>query len=247
MSTATYRWNADQAARDYDVAAPVIHPRYEAVQDAVMESIAGVLDRVERPHVIDLGGGSGRLAERILGRWPTARVTLVEPSKAFGRLADERLARFGGRYQRLTRGAQDRWVDAVEPADAVVSTSALHHLDADDKNQAFAACRAALRPGGVLVNGDEYRPPSDTAYRAMLEAWGDHMTSAVASGEIPATFGEIIDRWRDRNLLGFGGPRETGDDCHETTEEQVARLYGAGFGQVRIAWRDRLWAVLEAA
>lgn len=241
MSTTAYRWNRTDAAHDYDAAASQIHPHYHTVQ-------AGVLAALPRNvrHVIDLGGGSGRLAERVLEQFPAASVTIVDPSDAFLAIAQKRLERFHGRTSFLCLRAQDDWAAATALPDAIVSTSALHHLDAGEKNAVFAACSAALPAGGVFINGDEYRPPSDTAYRAELEAWGEHMGSALAIGVIPDSFGPIIDRWRERNLNGFGGERTSGDDCHETIEEQTARLYGGGFRTVQTTWCESLWAVLVA-
>lgn len=241
MSTATYRWNAQQAAADYDAAGPVIHPLYDEVQEAV---VAALPEGVR--HVVDLGGGSGRLAERVLASRPRATVTLVDPSKPFLQLASRRLGRFGDRAGVACMRAQEAWSDAVPRPDAIVSTSALHHLDADEKNAVFAACREALPTGGLFINGDEYRPPSDATYRTLLTEWGEHMQSALAAGLIPNTFGPVFEKWALRNLDDFGGPRESGDDCHETVEEQTARLYGAGFAQVETTWKDRLWAVLVA-
>lgn len=245
MSTATYRWNADQAAADYDAAGPVIHPLYDEVHETVVGALA---DMVESPsYVIDLGGGSGRLAEQVLERFPLATLTVVDPSEPFLRLARGRLARFGERANFHAGRAQEPWGDALAPADAIISTSALHHLELGEKNLAFAACYAALKPGGVFINGDEHRPPSDRTYRELLETWGEHMRSSVTAGLIPETFGPLLDRWEASNLHDFGGPRQSGDDCHETIEEQTARLYGAGFQEVRTAFQERLWGVLVAS
>ncbi len=246
MSTATYRWNAHQFAVDYDAAGPVIHPYYDEVQAAVVAALP--FKASDAVKLIDLGGGSGRLAERLLSAFPAARVTVVDPSEPFLQLAKVRLARFGARAQFVSCRAQENdWRRLVGPVDAIVSTSALHHLDADEKNAVFAACCDGLELGGLFVNGDEYRPPSDATYRAYLEEWGEHMRSAVAAGQTPPSFAEIVDRWAERNLDGFGGERHSGDDCHETIEEQTARLYGAGFKRVETRRRERLWGVLVAA
>lgn len=241
MTTTAYRWNRVDAARDYDAAAPHIHPYYHTVQAAVLAALPADVG-----HIVDLGGGSGRLAERVLEHFPLATVTVVDPSEPFLKLASNRLSRFGDRARFVQRRAQEPLADALVGVDAIVSTSALHHLDAGEKNRVFAACQQLLPAGGVFINGDEYRPPADAAYREELEQWGHHMASALAIGAIPESFGPVIDRWRERNLIGFGGERTSGDDCHETVEEQTARLYGAGFGAVRTTWRESLWAVLVA-
>lgn len=241
-STTTYRWNVRQAAADYDAAGPVIHPCYNEVQQAVVAALP--FTSGDTPHIVDLGGGSGRLAERVLEAFPASSVTVIDPSGAFLQLASERLRRFGQRARLLVRRAQEGWEGLVGRPNAIISTSALHHLDGSEKNAVFAKCHAALAESGIFINGDEYRPPSDIAYRSLLEQWGEHMESAVAIGTIPDTFREVVAKWRRRNLDDFGGPRESGDDCHETVEEQTARLYGAGFKQVETAWKDRLWVVL---
>ena len=241
----TYRWSTATAATDYDAAATVIHPCYRQVQDALIAALPfGENDPVR---FVDLGGGSGRLLERLLEKYPESTATLVDPSEPFLDLARRRLSDFDGRIAYLPRRAQDAWDEVCEAVDAIVSTSALHHLDASDKNTVFERCHGVLAAGGVFINGDEYRPPSDARYRELLEEWGDHMASQLAVGAIPESFGEMIDKWRRRNLDDFGGPRQSGDDCHETVEEQTARLYGAGFTRVETVWRDRLWAVVGAA
>lgn len=255
MSTTTdtagprYRWNQATAARDYDSAATVIHPYYHEVQQHILKAIPFSRNAVF--HVVDLGAGSGRLAEKILKTFPDATITLVEPSAPFRALAKQRLANAGisnDRFNLLGYMAQDeRWVMESPKADLIVSTSALHHLDAQEKNRTFGYCFDALKPGGLFINGDEYRPPSDRAYRQLLTEWHEHMQSALATGEIPHSFTDVFDKWYLRNLIGFGTPRYSGDDCHETIEEQSARLYGASFSKVEKRWHEALWAVLVAS
>ena len=88
--SSTYRWNTSGAAEAYDAAAPVIHPYYEKVQDEIL----GLLPfRAEESfELVDIGGGSGRLAERVLEQFAWARVTVVDQSEPFLALAERRLA-----------------------------------------------------------------------------------------------------------------------------------------------------------
>jgi tRNA (cmo5U34)-methyltransferase len=257
MSTTTttppptsYRWNQPLAAAMYDQAAPAIHPCYDRVQREVLAALPG---DVERPlRVLDLGGGSGRLAARLIVERPEAHVTIVDPSKAFLALAERRLRAVeptATRWSLVPLRAQDEgWGPAAGAGrfEAVVSTSALHHLEPAEKRAAFRAIHASLRPGGVFINGDEHRPASDTEYRRQLEWWGEHMAASLVDGTIPAEFTPTFERWRERNLDRFFEPRTSGDDCHQTLDEQAAYLYGAGFRAVETRWQDRLWAVTVA-
>ncbi|MEM8864277.1 MAG: class I SAM-dependent methyltransferase [Planctomycetota bacterium] len=245
------RWNQSQAAADYDAATPAIHPHYTRVQDEVLAVLASP-GALPARRIVDLGGGSGRLAERLLEALPGCCVTVVDQSAAFLALATRRLSQFvvAGRATTVECPVQSSdWSDtalANGPVDAIVSTSALHHLDPSEKQAVFAKCFAVLRPGGVFINGDEYRPQADADYRAMLQAWGEHMDAALADGRIPASFDAMLAKWRSRNLDRFGGPRQSGDDCHETIATQTAYLQDAGFKPVRTTWRRDLWAVLVA-
>ena len=90
-----YRWNELDNARGYDQAAEHVHPYYREVQQAILDHLPS--DAAESGWVVDLGGGSGRLAERILNRWSDVHVCVIDQSQPFLTLAAERLAGFGER------------------------------------------------------------------------------------------------------------------------------------------------------
>ncbi len=252
-----YRWNTSDAAEAYDRAAPVIHPYYVVVQDQILDQLP--FGPEEPFEVVDLGGGSGRLAERILDRFAGARVTVVDQSEPFLALAERRLSRFAPRVtlveQRLqdclSRGRvsprrEDRVSERLVYVDVIVSTSAIHHLDPAEKRALFAHCYAALMPGGMFINGDEYRPEDDAEYLALFKKWSAHMSTAIANGRILASFQATLDFWHDRNIRRFGEPKKSGDDCHETIAAQTEYLRNVGFVEVTTSWNTKLWAVLVA-
>ena len=241
----TYRWNTTDAARAYDAAAPMIHPLYDEVQRRILELLAERVDASEPFLLVDLGGGSGRLAEKVLERFANARVVLVDQSPAFLAIAAERLWRFSGRFELVEKRLQDDWAGELPGApQAIVSTSAIHHLVADEKRQLYAKCFAALAPGGLLINGDEFRPAEDAEFLARLNRWDAHMKSAIADGRIPASFQATFDHWHERNIRNFGTPHKSGDDCQETAEVQQQYLRDAGFTQVETPWQHEMWGTL---
>jgi ubiquinone/menaquinone biosynthesis C-methylase UbiE len=91
----TYRWNMTDFATGYDAAAEIVHPRYVEIQDEMLRLLS--LGEDASMTVLDLGGGSGKLMERILERFPNAQGVVVDQSEAFLALAERRLARFGDR------------------------------------------------------------------------------------------------------------------------------------------------------
>lgn len=239
-----YRWNQHEAAAAYDAAAPVIHPRYTEVQRAILAAIP--YSTSDSFRVLDLGGGSGRLMERILTAFPHASGIVLDQSEPFLALARQRLAALGDRAAFIQRRLQDDWPGHAKSIDLIVSTSAIHHLEPNEKRTLFEMCRTALRSGGTFINGDEHRPASDDEFMRLLSRWGAHMDAMLASGRIPASFGPVAASWRRRNLEDVGSPRVSGDDCQETVDAQLRYLHDAGFQAVEVVWHEELWAVTVA-
>jgi tRNA (cmo5U34)-methyltransferase len=124
--------------------------------------------------------------------------------------------------------------------------SAIHHLLPAEKRDLYARVYHALVPGGVFINGDEFRPESDADFRALLERWSNHMQSGIDEGRIPADFQPIYDHWHNRNLTQFGRPRASGDDCQETIAAQLQYLTDVGFTSAKVLWNVELWGTLAA-
>lgn len=241
----TYRWNTSAAAVAFDQAAEFIHPLYLTVQEQVIRQIP--FGAEESFLVVDLGAGSGRLVERVLAQFPNSRAVLVDQSEPFLAIAERRLHRFGERAILVQRRLQDDWAaELPETPQAFVSMSAIHHLDASEKRTLFARCRDVLSNDGIFINGDEYRPESDADYLSTLQWWADQKEIADERGQIPASFTPLFEAWYDRNIRRFGEPRQSGDDCLETTAAQIDCLGDAGFVQVETVWAEKLWGVIVA-
>lgn len=245
----TYRWNVPDFAAGYDRAAPEIHPHYLELQDWILSRLADWSARLPDDcpwRIVDLGAGSGRLAERCLDRFPSARATVVDQSEAFLALAERRLERFGQRAS-LEQARLQEWSSALEAPAAIVSMSAIHHLAPLEKQSLYQRCRAALVRGGLLVNADEVRAANDDEYLRLLNGWWAHMQAKLSDGAIPDSMRAILESWRERNIVRFGDQRLSGDDCHETVETQLGYLAAAGFSDLRCPWRKSLWAVMDGA
>jgi tRNA (cmo5U34)-methyltransferase len=245
MSTApTYRWNTSDFAAGYDGTAQIIHPHYLEIQDEILRLLS--VHEIAPRTIVDLGGGSGRLIQRILDRWPQAHGIVVDQSEPFLALAERRLARFGDRANCVLSRLQADWSSQLGgDVTAVVSMSAIHHLDPAEKASLYRRCFDVLAPGGLLLNGDEVRAPDDSDYMKRLTAWADHMRRSMTGGAIPATFHDAMNGWIDRNVARFGQPKKSGDDCHETIDAQLNYFRAAGFPSADCPWQRDLWAVLR--
>jgi len=241
---AEYRWNLAELAAGYDAAAEHIHPHYLELQAKLLELLpAGPNDDFL---LVDLGGGSGRLAERFLAQFPSATAVVVDQSAAFLEIAKRRMARFGRRGSTRVARLQDDWqTELPRPARAITSMSAIHHLEPAEKQALYRKTYHALEPGGVLLNGDEVRPATDAEYLAECRTWARHMHSVMAAGLVGEPMSDALGRWEDRNINHFGEARRSGDDIHETADAQSAYLRAAGFARADVPWQRQLWAVLR--
>ncbi len=119
-------------------------PGYEELQDAAAAATAGAAVRA----VLELGVGTGETALRVLALHPGARWVGVDASEAMLGAARERLPAADLRLGRL----EDEL--PAGPFDLVVSTLAVHHLDAASKRDLFRRIAAVLAPGGRVVLAD---------------------------------------------------------------------------------------------
>ena len=120
-----------------------------------------------------------------------ARGLVVDQSEAFLGIAHNRLARFPQRWALHQVRLQDGWPALVNnPAHAIVSMSAIHHLDAGEKRKCYRRAFQSLAPGGIFINGDEVRPGDDAAYLSQLRDWAnqtDFVSPRRCGFQLPAT------------------------------------------------------------
>ena len=238
-----YRWNAEQLAHGYNVAAQRIHPYYEEIQDKILDLIEHLGSKIT---LVDAGGGSGRLLEKFLCRCPASRAILIDQSKSFLNLARQRLQRFGDRARVHAARLQDDWSPIVDQPHAIVSMSAIHHLESAEKRELYERLFLSLAPNGVFINGDEIRANDDAVYLKQCKAWAAHMHVLMDQQQVPESIYQPLLQWEARNVDGFGIPKSSGDDCHETIEVQCGYLKDAGFASVAVPWQKEMWAIFKA-
>ena len=240
-----YRWNENEVAVGYDAAAEHVHPYYRELQAMILDCLPFANDAEFL--LVDAGGGSGRLAKRFLEQYGQARVLVLDQSESFLELARARLAPFGTRADVKVYRLQDDWQSLLpeEPA-AIVSMSAVHHLNPWEKRDFYSQCARVLRLDGILLNGDEVRHDGDDRYLEQLQNWAEHMERVIEGGLVSDTMAETMRGWQKRNIEQFDLPRQSGDDCHETSEAQINYLRAAGFFSVDVPWHKEMWAVLRA-
>ena len=149
-----------------DVMAPVLElPRQ--ISAAVVADIG-----IEVRHVVDLGSGPGSYLGYMLEMFPEAKGTWVDGSPAMLEMARSELALIADRITFVVAELEELDAGAIEPADVVVSSRALHHLTPGSLAAVYRVIATLLRPGGLVFNLDHVGSPEDYwdgTYRRLRE------------------------------------------------------------------------------
>jgi trans-aconitate methyltransferase len=182
------------------------------------------LTGIRAPQIVDLGIGSGALAERCVRSFPRASVTGIDSDAAILAMASARLGR------RLTTIAGDFESAAVPVCDAIVSAFALHHVPTPrQKAVLYRKCQRALRPGRSMVIADCQLSTDSTLAAADRTAWLSHLNHTYS----PAQSRAYLRAW-------------SREDFYFTLNDEHALLQRAGFS-TDVVWRKHSFAVIVAS
>ena len=118
----------------------------------LQEETARATEGLRAARILELGTGTGETARRILERHPGAHLTGIDASPEMLEEARRHLPSGGLRVSRL----EDPLPEG--PFDLVVSTLAVHHLDATGKADLSERVAAVLARGGRFVLADVVVP-----------------------------------------------------------------------------------------
>ena len=204
---------------EYDRTIATLIPRYKELIGAA----AAAVDMVARatPTVVDLGTGSGTLAERILEVRPGARVIGIDADPAMLATATRRLR---GRI-RIIEDNFER--TRIPPCDVVSASFALHHIPTGRRKAAvYKRCFTSLRPGGMIVSADCFLASSTIVQTRHREAWLSHLQRAYTRRKAQ----QFLKTWAK-------------EDVYFTLDREIGLLKDAGF-EVDVTWRNDSFAVL---
>jgi tRNA (cmo5U34)-methyltransferase len=173
----------DAAATGYDGLRRQLIPCFDDFYGAAVDLLP--FPRGAAPRILDLGAGTGLLADLLLRRWPRARLTLLDLS---GEMLGQARARFAGRPAQVGIRVADYLADPLGgPYDAVVSALSIHHLPDPGKRALFRRAFAALRPGGWFVDADNVLAPTPALAALDRARWIARVReSGIGSGDLAA-------------------------------------------------------------
>jgi SAM-dependent methyltransferase len=197
---------------------------------------------------LDLACGPGALSQRLLARFPEARSIGLDYDPVLLEIGRGALGDAAGRLRWIEADLRrPDWAERLgEPVlDAVLTTTALHWLSAEDLVRTYRLLAERLRPGGVLLNGDHMRFPYPMAtFRRVAQDVRERRRAAAfarpgaedwqawwATVEREPALAPLVEE-RRRRFPPRDGAASPSLPLHE------AALADAGFREVGVIWQN---------
>ncbi|MCC6454080.1 MAG: class I SAM-dependent methyltransferase [Caldilineaceae bacterium] len=198
---------------------------------------------------LDLCSGPGSISHRVLKRFPQARTVAVDLDPFLLAIGKGALGDFGGRLSWQEADLrQPAWIEALGAThfDAVLTTTALHWLPSPDLARVYHQLGNLIRPGGILLNGDNLkfgphqasfrkvaetlrsRKPASSSDSPRAEEWAEWWEAARQDASVQALVAQRDERFSWRSPDNWVNPIY---DFH------AAALREAGFVEVDTIWQ----------
>jgi SAM-dependent methyltransferase len=209
--------------RDYDTRIRTFIPEYDRLLEVAAAVLAATVP-ARSPVIVDLGTGTGALAERCLQVKPRARIVGVDEDEEMLAAATNRLRR----HFTPERGSFE--IVDLPACHAVTACLALHHIPTPARRlRLFRRIHRALDRNGVLIIADCYLS-SDPRVRSLdRDFWLDHLRRTYTTRQALA----YLRSWAK-------------EDFYAPLRTEIASLERAGF-TVDVPGRRGPFAVVVAA
>lgn len=240
------RWDDQQAAY-------ITHreQRFEIMLDVVAhvcETTDGIASDGTGLTAVDLACGPGSLSQRILERFPGARVIGVDYDPVLLALASAWLGpRYAERFIAVDADLASPGWETQLPQGAVhvaVSSTALHWLQPGQLVALYGTLGTVLPPGGVFMDADHLRyDPAAQPLLSTIAAADDERTQRAAHSQGAQTWAEWwMDAVAHPTLAQHAADRDRRfadrpPTPHAPLELHLSALRTAGFAETGVIWR----------
>jgi 2-polyprenyl-3-methyl-5-hydroxy-6-metoxy-1,4-benzoquinol methylase len=140
---------------------------FEEVNQGFLDRFRKYFPEFTEGHILDLGCGPGDIPVRFARALPSCRITGVDASEPMIGLAGVAVKQAGLADRITFRCERFQGVSLIEPVDAVVSNSLLHHVP--NPLQFWYRLRQLVKPGSPVLVMDLLRPDSPEEAQAIVD------------------------------------------------------------------------------
>ena len=217
MTTSTIKEHFETEAFEFDNQIVRIIPYYDQMITALIDSVQ--FDTSESIRIIDLGCGTGTVAKRLGDKFPNSTIVCLDIASKMIDIAKYKL---NNRKNTEFIVGDFSTIDFKEPFDVVVSSLALHHIQADDeKKEFYTKIYNILTKSGQFLNADVVLASTDYQQKINMNRWIDYMNKSVPMEEIQQ-------RWI---------PAHKTEDRPSKLIDQLKWMDEIGFKTVDVIWK----------
>jgi len=217
----TIKTHFEIEAEEFDKTILKLIPHYPEMIDALVSSIPFKKD--EQINVIDLGCGTGTIAQKIKNAFPNSKISCLDIAENMIKIAQRKL---GGKTDCYICNFYEFNFD--KKYDAIVSSLALHHLANDgDKKMFYEKIYNALNSNGIFYNADVVLGSNDYMQEFYMTKW-----KAFMSKNVPLE--EIENKW----LVNYKT-----EDRPTSLMNHINLLRDIGFSDIDVVWKYYNYAV----
>ncbi len=230
-------YDPPERVRNYDADMDIMHPLRHKMIDIALDVLP--FPSTDALRVLDLGVGTGAFSLRLLERFPNSEVVAIDGSSSMLELANARLHAYSQRVELVVSDFRAIPATLLEPAafDVVITSYALHHLDAGDKESVLRSVVAAIKTGGWLLNADLVVAETPDIEERIQEIRIDAVTQRSPTNDKRFS-SSAATRQHLREL------EEAEQDQPLTLAEDLRVIRDAGIRNAEVIWREYREAVI---
>lgn len=217
--------------RKYDADMEIMHPLRWKMIEVALEILPFHQTRSLR--ALDLGVGTGAFLKQFLEKFPNAEVVAIDGAASMFELAKSRI---GELVQRVEWALSDfRMIPTTilrpDTFDAVISSYALHHLNAQEKLAVVKSIVQAIKPGGWFLNADIVMAEAPDVEQRIQEIRVENVTDRAPAQDKRFYCTEATRQFLD-NL------EATEKDQPQTLDRDISILRESGILNAEVFWKE---------
>jgi tRNA (cmo5U34)-methyltransferase len=223
--------------RTYDLDMDIMHPLRWKMIDIALEVVP--FQQKQSLKALDLGVGTGVFAKRFLEKYPNSRIVAVDGAASMLKLAKSRLGDLAQCVEWIRTEFQTMPAAVLSPNtfEVVISSYALHHLNAQEKRAILKSVVRAIRPGGWFLNADIVAAEAPDVEERIQE-----IRIKAVTDRAPAQDKRFRSTDATRQFLDHLEATER--DQPQTLEQDIRILREAGMTNAEVFWKEYREAVI---
>ena len=221
----------------YDADMEIMHPLRWKMIEVALEIFP--FHQTRSLKALDLGVGSGAFSKRLLEKYPNAEVVAIDGAASMLDLAKSRIGKLVQRVEWVLSDFRMIPTPILRPDtfDVVISSYALHHLNAQEKLAVVKSIVQAIKPGGWFLNADIVRAEAPDVEQRIQEIRVKDVTDRAPAQDKRFYCTEATRQFLD-NL------EATEQDQPQTLDRDISILHESGILNAEVFWKEYREAVI---